>query len=73
MFKKDDKGKSYDWRDIEEPQIMKMFEDCKQKMLKIVNEFKSINLPKNLSVLDSNEFHNQDSFEVNNFLTTKLK
>jgi hypothetical protein len=57
MFKKDDKGKSYDWRDVEEPKIMKLFDDCKQKMLKLITEFKSITLPKNLSVLSSNELH----------------
>ena len=51
-FKKDDQGKSCEWRDIEEAEIMRKFSDVKQKLLKLFDEFKQVNLPKNLTVLE---------------------
>jgi hypothetical protein len=69
-FKKNSEGKAYDWRDVEEPEIMKMYENHKKSLLKILNECKLINLPKNLTVLET---PSQDSFELNEFLKHKIK
>lgn len=74
MFRKDDKGKVYQWTDIEEVKIREIFDSCKDKVLARLNEFRMVILPKNLTVLENGDSEqSKDSFEMNTFLSSKVK
>lgn len=52
---------------------MKMYEDCKHKTNAVLNQFKTITLPKNLTVLEAGAvLETTDSFELNHFIKQKL-
>lgn len=63
MFKKDEKGTPHVWTNIEEAEIKKNFEECKEKMIVKLGEFRKIILTKNLTELDAGAI--ESSFEIN--------
>jgi hypothetical protein len=65
QFKKDDKGKSHEWKDIEEAQIKLIFDKCKDQCLLMFAQFKNLNFPKNLTLVVAAD---DSTFEVNKFL-----
>ena len=47
LFKKDEQGKSREWKDIEEGQIRDLWSKSKATMNEVINDFKYIRIPKN--------------------------
>lgn len=45
-FKKDDAGKSREWRDIEEAKIREIWGTCRNEMLSVIQQFKYIKMSK---------------------------
>ena len=52
-FKKDDDGKSRDWRQIEENTIKELYDKCKARVEVLLDEFKKIVFPKNVTRMDA--------------------
>lgn len=69
LFKKDSQGKQHEWRDLEETKIKEIFDCAKAKLLSVLDQFKEMVLPRNLTVLDEPEINTvQTSFEINEFI-----
>ena len=69
-FKKDDKGKLHEWKNIEEAKIKESYETIKLNLLQVLNEFRVVRFPKNLTVFNGPT--EDASFEVNDFVS-KIK
>ena len=54
-FKKDDKGKRREWKDIPEEQIKEIFDSTKQKLTSIYDEFKKICLPTEITKMENDD------------------
>jgi hypothetical protein len=51
-FKKDENGKSREWRDIEEPKIRELWQKARAQMNEVISNFKYIMIPKS-SLIDA--------------------
>lgn len=52
-FKKDGSGKIRDWREIEEDQIKELYEQSKETIVELLDEFSRIELTKGITNRDS--------------------
>ena len=49
QFKYDDDGKTRDWREIEEAQILEIFTKCKEGIQEVMKDFGNIQFPKHIT------------------------
>ena len=63
-FKKDENGKTREWRDIEEPKIRELWQKVRAQMFETIANFKYIMLPKGVLLDAIQNFKNQTPGEA---------